>query len=246
MATLSPPPQMLKRAFEGLRSACTFWIAPQSLDHVQAIRDAELAVALAYMPDRGRLLEIGAGAGWQARALAALGFDVDAIDLNSSNYLRDRVWPVVDYDGETIPHESGAFDIVFSSNTLEHIPHIDEFQQEIQRVLKPSGRAIHLVPSSSWRVWTNIAYLLKFWRIPFAHGEHASNALTEIYYFRRGWWRRLFSRTGWAVQHQGSNGIFYTGSMLMGLRMPISTRKRLSRWLGGSCNVFVLMRQSIE
>lgn len=73
--------------------------------------------------------------------VAEAGFDVSGIDIPSSNLKDDRIWPVTDYDGKNIP-----FDIVFSSNVLEHIPHIYDFQGEIERVLKPGSIVIHILP----------------------------------------------------------------------------------------------------
>ena len=234
----------LKNVLRKIRSAGTFWIAQQTLDHLEAIRTYELGIVLDMLPPRGRVLEIGAGTGWQARALENRGYDVSAIDLSSSNYRENRVWLVTEYDGKHIPFEDNAFDIIFSSNTLEHILHIYEFQKEIHRVLKPDGVVLHLLPSSSWCLWTNITHLLKWWTIPNAHGKHAGNSLTEIYYFSRRWWARLFRETGWTVVAQDSNGLFYTGNSIMDSRLNMSIRSKLSRVLGSSCNIFIVRKGS--
>jgi SAM-dependent methyltransferase len=229
----------LKKVLRNIRSVATSWIAEQSLEHLEAIRAFEFGIVLDILPPRGRFLEIGAGTGWQARAFENRGYDVSAIDLPSSNYRVNRVWPVTEYDGKHIPFEDNTFDLIFSSNTLEHIPHIYEFQKEIHRVLKPDGVVLHLLPSSSWRLWTNISHLLKCWTIPKAHGERAGNALTEVYYFSRQWWARLFRETGWTIVAQDSNRLFYTGHSIMDSRLTMGTRSKLSRVLGGSCNIFV-------
>ncbi len=175
----------LKKVFRKIRSAGTFWIAEEALEYLEAIRTYEINFVLDMLPPRGRVLEIGAGTGWQARVLENRGYDVSAIDLASSNYRANRVWPVTEYDGKSIPFADNTFDIIFSSNTLEHIPNIYEFQKEIHRVLRLDGIVLHVLPSSSWRLWTNITHLLKCWTIPTTHGEHAGNSLTEIYYFSR-------------------------------------------------------------
>lgn len=108
----------------------------------------------------GHLLEIGAGAGWQAREISENGFNVKAIDIETSRYISNSVWPVEEYDGYKIPFPENHFDVIFSSNVLEHIPHIEKYQAEITRVLKNSGVAIHIVPTASWRLWTNITHYL--------------------------------------------------------------------------------------
>lgn len=132
------------------------------LDHLAALRAHELNAALDLLRRhgavRGKLLEIGAGTGQQARALAASGYDVTAIDLPDSRYASARVWPVIDYDGTALPFADARFDIVFSSNVLEHIPDTDRMQREIARVLKPGGIAVHVLPSPTWRIVTMLAH----------------------------------------------------------------------------------------
>lgn len=235
---------LVKKVLRNIRSVGTFWIAEQTREYLEVIRTYELSIVLHLLPQKGRLLELGAGAGWQARALENRGFDVSAIDLPSSGYRAHRVWPVIEYNSKNIPFEDNSFNIIFSSSTLEHIPHIYEFQKELQRVLKPDGVVIHLLPSSSWRLWSSITHLLKCWNIPCVHGEHAGNALTEMYYFSRRWWTRLFRKTGWIIVALHSNGLFYTGNSIMDSRLSISIRSKLSHVLGGSCNIFVLCKKT--
>jgi ubiquinone/menaquinone biosynthesis C-methylase UbiE len=187
--------------------------------------------------DNKRLLEIGGGTGWQAKFLSQRGFEVESIDVTSNE---TKVWPVRVYDGFHIPFDDNHFDLVFSSNVLEHIPHIVDFQKEIQRVLKRDGMALHLVPSSSWRFWSNLTEIIKRWRPPLRHGEHAHNALTEIFYFNKCWWKNLFKKSGWQIIKASTNRIFYTGSSLLDSKLSIRYRTLLSRLLGSSCNVFLL------
>ena len=230
----------MKEKLKKIRTLGTFYLPEQTLDHLKKIRSDELKTALQFFPPRGAVLEIGAGTGWQALALKDMGYDVDAIDLAISNLKGARIYPVLDYDGEKIPFEDNRFDVVFSSNVFEHIPHIDELQCEIQRVLKPGGRMVCILPSSSWRFWDMFSSMVRWWHLPSSHGEHAKNAFVEIYYFRRGWWKRIFSRTGWHIEDLKSNDLFYTGAALMDGRWGIGWRKKLSRFLGGSCNIFYL------
>lgn len=132
--------------------------SPQDLIH---LRLAELDRVLPYFEGRRRVLEIGAGAGWQARHLHEKGFEVEAIEYAHPGFqtlAKERVWPIREYDGHRIPFEDNSFDVVFSSNVLEHIPHVRAFQHEIRRVLKPDGIAIHLMPTASWRFWSTMAH----------------------------------------------------------------------------------------
>jgi SAM-dependent methyltransferase len=133
-----------------------------SLGQLENIRRAELRSIMAIMqaraPKGSRLLEIGAGTGWQARAMTDAGYVVEAIDMESSPYTNDRVFPIQDYDGHRLPFPNGIFDAIYSSNVLEHVPHEDEFQKELMRVLKPDGIVIHVVPSGGWRLLSNLAH----------------------------------------------------------------------------------------
>jgi ubiquinone/menaquinone biosynthesis C-methylase UbiE len=245
-----------------------------SWQYVQDIRKYEIEQVLPLVPGGSAILEIGAGAGWQARTLTERGFSVVAIDVQDGAYAPDRVWPVIEYDGTHIPFPDHHFDIVFSSNVLEHIPHVKEFQVEIKRVLKPGGRAIHVLPTPSWRFWTNIThylYLVKaffyFLRpesrpeevtatvnkaselgklsairkalFPVRHGE-AGNAISEIGYFSRFYWSRLFRNTGWIVETCYPTRLFYTGFLILGSRLSIEVRHIGSYILGSSCHVFAL------
>lgn len=132
------------------------------LEHQKALRLEELRPVLRRLrelaPGGTRLLEIGAGAGWQASLLASEGFSVEAIDVASSRYRTARIHPVTVYDGVRIPFPDGSFDIVFSSNVLEHLPDPVAFQAEILRVLDVGGIAVHTLPTATWRVWTMVTW----------------------------------------------------------------------------------------
>ena len=103
----------------------------------------------------GTLLEIGAGTGWQSKALAEAGYEVDAIDLPAdagiSNHARTREWPIRNYDGARLPFGAGTFDIIYSSNVLEHVEDLDTLTVEMRRVLRRDGLALHLLPNPVWR-----------------------------------------------------------------------------------------------
>lgn len=128
-----------------------------SLDHLDTLRTAEIGRVLHFFPAGARILEIGAGTGKQALELRQHGFDVTAIEIPDSNYAADRVYPIVDYDGRHIPLPTAHFDVVFSSNVLEHVPDLKQMHAEIKRVLKPSGICIHILPTHAWRFWTTLA-----------------------------------------------------------------------------------------
>jgi SAM-dependent methyltransferase len=128
-----------------------------SKQHLIALRAAETEVVVGHFWPGARILELGAGAGHQALDLSQRGFDVAAVDVPTSNYADARVFPVRDYDGRTLPFEAATFDIVFSSNVLEHVKDLPRLHDEIRRVLKPGGKCVHVLPTHAWRFWTTLS-----------------------------------------------------------------------------------------
>jgi SAM-dependent methyltransferase len=127
-------------------------------EFAHAMRSAELALAIPLLPAGGRVLELGAGDGWQASILAQHGFTVSAIDVAGIAAGATQYAPVTIYDGQTLPFSDASFDAVYSSNVLEHVKDFDRIQAELARVLTPKGVAVHCVPSATWRLWTTLGH----------------------------------------------------------------------------------------
>jgi SAM-dependent methyltransferase len=241
--------------------------------HLERLRRAEFQAAQRWLTPGARLLELGGGSGYQARLLADHGCLVTSLDLPDRPQPVEPFYPVHVYDGRHIPFPDASFDLIFSSNVLEHVGHLPALLAEQRRVLAPGGRAIHLLPSATWRTWTYAAHyvylakcLLGLQRpIPgmltvtrpaqaigkrglattikkaLFEGPHGvyPNAPSELYYFSRFRWSRLFKANRFRIRAATSNHLFYTGyALLPGL--PIPTRQRLSSILGASCHLFVL------
>jgi len=148
----------------GLRARATFkWQARLmfSYAHLDELRRAEIDEIVSLFPSRARVLEVGAGSGRQARELERRGFQVTAVELPDSNYAAHRVFPIVDYDGATIPLPDASVDVVFSSNVLEHVPDLARLHAEIRRVLAPGGCCVHVLPTHTWRLWTTLTSYLE-------------------------------------------------------------------------------------
>jgi SAM-dependent methyltransferase len=128
-----------------------------SIAWVGEVRRLELMRLRDYLPATGKVLDFGAGTGQQALALKELGLDVEAIDVASSPHLESRVFDVTTYDGISLPYPDAHFDVVMSSNVLEHVQDLRNALRELSRVLKPGGTMLHVLPSSSWRLWSTLA-----------------------------------------------------------------------------------------
>jgi len=154
----------------------------QSSDGVallQALRQAEFAVVAPYLPAGTRVLELGGGNGYQASLLAARGCDVVSLDVEVDEDSPHRHFDVMAYDGVHIPFPDHDFDVIFSSHVLEHVQQLPELMAEMQRVLRPGGVAVHIMPTTVWRFWTSLAHYP--YVVLFAMGKakpfHGSDAL---------------------------------------------------------------------
>jgi ubiquinone/menaquinone biosynthesis C-methylase UbiE len=209
------------------------------------------------------VIEIGAGSGWQANLLKRVGIKVIPLDI----IFQQSDEKFIQYDGVHLPIQSSSVDLIYSSNTLEHVNRLDLLQNELHRVLKPSGRALHILPTPTWRFWTSVEfYLLKLRRLkrwhslpyqtiypvksaksiasrlfPERHGI-AGNFLTEHQYFSRTRWSKHFIAAGWKIERIDSNRLYYAGYSLLDARLSIKARHYLSYLVGSSCAIYVLRK----
>lgn len=104
-----------------------------------------------------KILDVGAGYGGAARALAGgTGSSVVALNLSEVENERDRrknrdtgledKIEVVDASFEDIPFDDGTFDIVWSQDAMLHSGRRTRVLEEVARVLKPNGRFIFTDP----------------------------------------------------------------------------------------------------
>lgn len=131
------------------------------IDHIQALRAEELERVLEHYGGwfRGKdLLELGSGSGFQLKILSSICRSAVGLDLPSSGYRGQRIAEVREYDGKSIPFPDASFDIIFSSHVLQYLIWEQELYREMRRVLRPEGVAVHVVPTSTWRLWSSILH----------------------------------------------------------------------------------------
>lgn len=116
------------------------------------------AISALALTERSRILDYGCST-MRYRQLFPVGADYVGADL-PGNELADVV---LDPDGR-VPQPSDSFDVVFSTQVLEHVDDPALYLQECRRVLKPGGRLVlsthgtfvfHPCPSDYWR-WTEM------------------------------------------------------------------------------------------
>lgn len=165
--------------------------------HLEQLRRAEIELVRSWFKPGMEVLEIGGGNGFQAEVLSSWGCKVTSIDIVGAPISRALYYPVSEYDGRNIPFPKDSFDAVFSSNVLEHIPHLSVMLEEISRVIRPDGILVHILPSSSWRFWTSLSHYGHLLRRSLLSMQpvHASNAVTSGTRSKRGRdWSALLKR----------------------------------------------------
>lgn len=104
------------------------------------------------------LLEIGAGTGYQLRELRKYCEYCVGIDVLASAQLISKVDDVLIYDGKNLPFGDASFDVIYTSNVLEHVDDLACLLRECRRVLRAGGYAIHVLPTHWWKVWTALTH----------------------------------------------------------------------------------------
>ncbi len=78
-------------------------------------------------------------------------------------------------DLTALSYPDATFDLVLSSETLEHVPNLDKALSEIHRVLKPGGRHVFTIPRAP-----NVPKTVP--RVTFEHDRKAVHHLTPLYH----------------------------------------------------------------
>jgi SAM-dependent methyltransferase len=126
----------------------------------RARRDLVLWALDSYLPDAGRMLEVGCGAGFMlgeiqgrhsGRRLAACDASLEALRLAR---VRVPVAHLFQADARRLP-VAGRFDAVAALDVIEHITEDTDALAEMFRVLTPGGGLLLTVPQHRW-LWGRI------------------------------------------------------------------------------------------
>jgi SAM-dependent methyltransferase len=95
----------------------------------------------------GRLLDVPAGAGRQARALGELGYQVVTADLAPAGPAREKIMAVNADANVPLPFRSASFDYILSREGIEHLENQTGFIAECARLLRPGGTIVLTTPN---------------------------------------------------------------------------------------------------
>ncbi|HEX8424688.1 methyltransferase domain-containing protein [Hymenobacter sp.] len=105
------------------------------------------------------VLDVPAGNGDTAHLLLEMGVKVTASDLYPEFFRFPDIECVKANLNGTLPFAAASFDVVICQEGIEHMPNQLHLFQELNRVLRPGGRAIITTPNYS-NLRTRLSYLL--------------------------------------------------------------------------------------
>lgn len=122
--------------------------------HLHTIRAYEIKKIIDMLPRKyfKKGIEFGAGDGYQTSLFAPYFENYVSTDLNFKRIKDSFKIASVTYlqcDADNIPaalFEKNSFDIVFSSNLIEHLSNPEKFLCDTKALLVPEGFAVHVVP----------------------------------------------------------------------------------------------------
>lgn len=110
------------------------------------------------------VLDVGSGTGWFSQRAVTMGSRVVSLDIGVRllKKVREKCPAnVVAGDACCLPFSSSTFDVVISSECIEHTIDPKRALEEMCRVLRPGGTLVVTVPNRLWRFSVMIAALLK-------------------------------------------------------------------------------------
>jgi 2-polyprenyl-3-methyl-5-hydroxy-6-metoxy-1,4-benzoquinol methylase len=117
-------------------------------------RAPRLAFLRAHVQPGETVLDLGCGDGWMTAELAALGARPTGVEIARAAVERAQrrhpqlTFALAPIDGP-LPMQDNAFDVVWSSEVIEHVADTARWLSEVRRVLKPKGRLLLTTPNHS-------------------------------------------------------------------------------------------------
>lgn len=159
-------------------------LTPRARHQLKIVADAGVTLRTGM-----RILDLGCGEGNTVRALRDAGFD--ALGCDVTLYPTPKARELIDaglikaipMDPYGLPFGDAEFDLILSSEVLEHVMNYDSFVAESHRVLRPEGLSLHIFPGR----WTPVEM-------------HTYVPLASVY--RNYPWLRLWSTLGIRNEYQ--------------------------------------------
>lgn len=134
----------------------------------QSIRKKDINILFSKLPENffNKGLEIGGGDGFQSFFLTQYIKKLVSTDIDRKIVFKpptsDIKYVIIDAENLEKHFSRSEFDLIFSSNTLEHINDIDKVMASFKLLLDQNGIMIHVMPNRLW-------VLFKVFLLPFSY-----------------------------------------------------------------------------
>ncbi|MDR3546905.1 MAG: class I SAM-dependent methyltransferase [Candidatus Pacebacteria bacterium] len=179
----------------------------------------------------GAVLDIGCGAGDNARILAVRGWSVDGITLSqaeqeSARLICSDVW-VHDLDTGLPDETAGPYDVAVLSHVLEHLRNPEALLCRVRKILKPGGKIAVALPNIlNWHQ----RLLFLFGR--FEYTDQGIMDITHIRFYTFSSARRMIEACGYnVVRAKASGSILPWGPLRKAAPLLTSSVDRLFCWI---------------
>lgn len=153
-----------------MKGSWTYDLIAQEFDSIMNRYDLERRLQVVFEQlladvnlEGSRLLDAGCGTGFFSAQAARLGARVISLDVGKNLLKQTRrkgIAAVVAADAARMPIRDGSFDVVVSSECIEHTPSPPDTMRELIRVLRPGGWLVVTCPNAVWRWSCTIANAL--------------------------------------------------------------------------------------
>lgn len=127
-------------------------LKPNWENYLHCIRNQEIELFKNYLKKgHEKILEIGAGDGFQSRLLVHYCSELHCTELNKNRLIQipnSKIhYKICDAEKIDQYYPTDTFDIVYSSNVFEHLPSPSSALRGIKKVLKENGMLINIMPN---------------------------------------------------------------------------------------------------
>lgn len=118
-----------------------------------------------------KILEIGCGRGFLTKRVQEITPHTYGVDVNPEAIANGVTENLSVMDAQNLEFEDSSFDKIYSYHTIEHVPDPEKTLREIERVLRPGGKALLVYPAEPIRGMFSIFSSLVIFKNPFRARE---------------------------------------------------------------------------
>ncbi|MEI8608440.1 methyltransferase domain-containing protein [Enterovibrio sp. Hal110] len=131
------------------------------------LKSREIEILVKYFKDTPQfenVLEVGAGNCSQSKSLSLLvnknlvSVDLNADRLNSGEKIDTQTLIVADAEQLDKVGFNMKFDLIFSSNVLEHLPNVKKCLDSSHAISNDDAYYVHILPNPTWRFFATVFY----------------------------------------------------------------------------------------